>query len=253
MSNVKKTIITNYISLMTGDLTARILGFLALVYLARKLGAVDFGKLSFAEAFMAYFLYIGVAGVDTIATREIARNKILLSEYFNNVLSLKLALGFIAYLLLAIIISAVNLTSEIKILTLLYGLCLFPLALSSEWFFQGKERMWYLGIFRILREAGYLLGVVWLFFYSRNLYGVPIVRVSAMFIVVVVSLFLIASRMNIMIKPSFSFLAWKRLLKKSYPILISQFLIIVLYTFPIILLGFLGKPMRLDIIVAYKK
>jgi O-antigen/teichoic acid export membrane protein len=226
---------------MMGDLTARILGFFALVYLVRQLGAIDFGKLSFAEAFMAYFLYIGVAGVDTIATREIARNKILSSRYFNDVLSLKLMLACVAYLLLIIFLSFINLASEIKILTLLYGLCLFPLALSSEWFFQGKEKMWYLGLFRILREAGYLFGVIFLFFYSRNLYGVPIIRVLAMLIVVVVSLMLIIYRMGIIVKPSFHFFAWKHLLKKSYPILISQLLIIVLYTFPIILLGFLGK------------
>jgi len=241
MANVKKTIITNYVSLMAGDLTAKFLGFLAIVYLARKLGTVDFGKLSFAEAFIAYFLYIGVAGVDTIATREIARDRTLLADYLSNVLLLKVVLGLVAYLFMVVAISVTGLAGELKYLTLLYGLCLLPLALSPEWVFQGVERMAYVGLFRALREACYLVGIAAILVYSNNLYLVPVARVSAMLIAVVILLSVIVYRMNLRFSLHINGALWKSLLRKSYPILISQLFIVLVYSFPIVLLGLLGR------------
>jgi O-antigen/teichoic acid export membrane protein len=71
MSGIIKRITTNFAYFLSGELIAKFLGYVAIVLVARKLGADNFGRLGFAEAFYSYFIYIGIAGVDTTATGTI--------------------------------------------------------------------------------------------------------------------------------------------------------------------------------------
>jgi PST family polysaccharide transporter len=152
-SETIRRITTNFAYFLSGELVAKFLGYLAIILIARKLRAEEFGSLGFAEAFFSYFIYIGIAGVDTIATRNIARNKDLGNDYIGDVVSLKLLLWLLAYVLLAVLALSVGIAPKLKYLTLLYGLCLLPIALSTEWLFQGLEKMKYIGLFRVLREV----------------------------------------------------------------------------------------------------
>ena len=209
---------------------AKFLGYLAIIFLARKLGADGFGRLGFAEAFFSYFIYIGIAGVDTIATRSIARDKSLTSDYLGNVVSLKLLLCLLAYLLLTVLTLTVGVAPELKYLTVLYGLCLLPIALSTEWLFQGLERMKYIGLFRVLREAAFFGGVLLVLLSSGNLYYVPVARVTAM-MVAVMFLYLVIRRLGLQVSLKMNLPLWKTLLRQSYPLLASQLLIILIYNF----------------------
>ncbi|MBU4445798.1 flippase [bacterium] len=252
MLSTKEKIINNFLYFMSGELAAKFLGFLAIIFIARKLGVSDFGKLGFAEAFFSYFIYIGIAGIDTIATRDVARDKRYINTYLGNILSLKLMLSLFTYFLLNIIIFSLNIDSQLKYLTILYGLCLFPIALSTEWLFQGIEKMRYIGLFRVLREATYAIGIVLILTYTANIYFVPILRVIAM-LAAVFLLFMLVHKAGFKFGFAMDIDLWKNLLKQSLPILTTQVLIIVVYTFSIILLGLLGKTEEVGYFIAIQK
>lgn len=247
-----KRITTNFVYFLSGELVAKFVGYLAIVWIARKLGADNFGRLGFAESFFSYFIFVGIAGVDTIATRNIARNKNLASKYMGNIILLKSALCLLAYGLLAVFTLTPGLSPELRRLTLLYGLCLLPIALSAEWLFLGVEKPGYIGLFRILRELLFLGGVWVVLQQSLSIYFIPLARVVAM---TVASLFLLAciKRLKVPVRLQTNMHLWKELLKQSFPILTSQLLLVVMYTFSIILLGFLNKNEEVGYFVAIQK
>jgi O-antigen/teichoic acid export membrane protein len=251
-SGTLRRITVNFTWFLSGELTAKFLGYLAIVMLARKLGADGFGSLGFAEAFFSYFIYIGIAGVDTIATRSIARNKDIGDDYISGVVSLKLLLCFVAYAMLAALAFSVGIAPRLKYLTLLYGLCLLPIALSTEWLFQGLEKMKYIGLFRVLRETVFVSEIFLILFLSGSLYYIPAARVAAM-TVAVIFLFLIVHRLGLKISLKINLLLWKRLLMQSYPLLASQLLIILIYNFAILVLGSLGKTEEIGYFSAIQK
>ena len=163
-------------------MAAKGIGFLVILYLARKLGAENFGKLGYAEAFLSYFIYLGIVGTDTIAVREVSRNKELLPTYFINMLALKTVFALIAFAGICIVALILSKSKELYILILLYGLTLFPFALSTEWFFQGIEKMKYVGFFRVMRESFFAVFIIVTVKSASGIFYVPIMRFTAMLI-----------------------------------------------------------------------
>ena len=70
--SVTKTMARNFSWLTISQVVGRGLNFLALVYIARVLGAASFGLLSFVQAFVAYLILLVDVGLSTYGTKTIA-------------------------------------------------------------------------------------------------------------------------------------------------------------------------------------
>ena len=159
MSTVRR-VLKNFLSLTFAQIICNLLGFVAVAYLARVLGVEGFGSIGFAFAIASYFLLLNNLGFDTFGTREIARNKEKISQYVNNILSLKLFTSFIAFFLLLVFVLIIPKPTEIKKLILFYGLTMFSSALTVEWTFMGLEKMGIIAFSRILKQIFYLLFII---------------------------------------------------------------------------------------------
>ena len=73
--NTAKTIAKNTSVLALSHVITSILGFFLLIYIARYLGEVGFGKYSFAVSFTALFSIFANLGMNNYIIRELARNK----------------------------------------------------------------------------------------------------------------------------------------------------------------------------------
>ncbi|MGB2843008.1 MAG: oligosaccharide flippase family protein [Halobacteriota archaeon] len=73
--NTVKTIAKNTGALAILNVITSILGFFLLIYLARHLGEVGFGKYSFALSFTTLFIIFADLGISNLIIREPARNK----------------------------------------------------------------------------------------------------------------------------------------------------------------------------------
>src|SRR3989344_2833059 len=111
-----------WIALATG--ISKLLKLALIIYIARALGATEYGKFTFALAFISLFVVFQNLGLPNIITREFAREKDKEEEFYS-LLSLKILLGFATLIL--ILISSFLITSSPDILKIIWILAIFSL------------------------------------------------------------------------------------------------------------------------------
>ena len=110
MSEVK-TIAKNTGVLILAEVILRVLSLIFIIYVARFLGDVGFGKYSFAFAFTNLFVIISYFGLNMVTVREVARDKSKADKYLGNVAVIRFILSIIT---LAIIVLSINLMDSLN-------------------------------------------------------------------------------------------------------------------------------------------
>tara|TARA_R110002073_G_scaffold279026_1_gene443066 strand:+ start:343183 stop:344448 length:1266 start_codon:yes stop_codon:yes gene_type:complete len=121
--------------------------FIILPYLITTLGKDYYGIVIFSQAVISYFLIIQNYGLNTLAIKEISTsvgdaNK--LNETVSNVLTLKVLLFFVSFLLLYLTIQFIPFFYEYQLILLFsMWVCIFDV-IFPKWYFQGVEKMKYI-------------------------------------------------------------------------------------------------------------
>ena len=89
---VKQTVFKNIFWLALAESITRFLKLILIIYIARILGATEYGKFTFALAFVSLFVVFSDLGVSQITTRDFARAHEK-EQDFSSVLSLKILLS----------------------------------------------------------------------------------------------------------------------------------------------------------------
>lgn len=233
-----KRIVKNYLSLSVAEIISKIFTFLAVIYLARILGVANFGKISFATAILTYFMLISNLGLVTLGTRETARNKSIINEYVNNIISLRLTLAVISFLLLVLLAILIPKPYDVKYLIIFYGLSLFPFALLLEWVFQGTEKMEYVGIAKILGCLIYFVLVIGIIKSSTQLLTLPYLWLIGNIIACTFLICIFIKQFG-KIKFNFNLWAWKGLLKQALPMGFAWVMIQIYNNFDTVMLSFM--------------
>ena len=84
--NTVQRIAKNTGILLASQITSRLLAFFYNIYTARYLGAEGFGTLSFALAFTGVFGIFSNLGLNTLAVREVARDRSFAGKYLGNIM-----------------------------------------------------------------------------------------------------------------------------------------------------------------------
>ncbi|MHB1043221.1 MAG: flippase [Eubacteriales bacterium] len=158
----KKRLLTNMTSLFVLQVANYLLPLITVPYLVRVLGPDRLGLITFAQAFVQYFVVLTDYGFNLSATREIAihrENVRKVSEIFCSVLFIKAVLMIIGFALMAAIVFTVpKFRLEWSLYFLVYfivpGNVLFP-----AWFFQGMERMKYITMLNIVARSFMVLAI----------------------------------------------------------------------------------------------
>lgn len=118
------------------------------VVLARKVGDAQFGVYSFGLAFAGLATTLGALGQDSILTREVARDRSRLEDYFGNTLALRLVLTVPVLAIAVGAATALGMGTEARTVALLLGLGLTAELLASVCFavFQSFERLEYIAV-----------------------------------------------------------------------------------------------------------
>lgn len=134
-----------------------IIPLLLLPYLTRVLGADNFGKIAFAQAFVAYFLILTEFGFVNSATQQIVRvrhDKDALSKIFWSTTYAKLLLATISFAIFALLLLGIPRLGQMYLLLMVAFLAVPSSVLFPLWLFQGLEKMswitWLTGIPKIL-------------------------------------------------------------------------------------------------------
>ncbi|TMA06534.1 MAG: hypothetical protein E6J89_17890, partial [Deltaproteobacteria bacterium] len=126
-------IVGNVLALGTGEFLARLVAYVGITYLARRLGPVGFGIIGFVTALYGHFsLPVNAGFVDTGA-REIARRPQEARSIAVSALLVRLAVAFVELAALAMVVFLLKKAEAVKLVALLMGLCFFSLALDTSW------------------------------------------------------------------------------------------------------------------------
>ena len=121
MKGTAGRVIGNTFWLLLQRAGGRILTLLLMIYLARSLGSLGFGKLSFAISFTSLFLILSDLGITTLTVREVARDKERGPEYIGNNATLKLILSIFTFLAISISVSLMKIPLDTRFVIYLIG------------------------------------------------------------------------------------------------------------------------------------
>jgi len=244
--NTAQRIIKNTASLLFLGIISQLIGFAAVIYLARVLGPGGFGKINFAIAIITYFTLIANMGLPLLGTREIAREKDKIKDYIGNILILRLCLALLGFCLLLLLAFFLNKPLEIKYLIIFYGFGFIPSALLLDWAFQGVEKMEYIGLGNILATAIYVVLVLSFVKSPEQILLIPCFQVAGSLLAAAILFSIFAKNFG---KPVFKIdlVFWKSLIRQSLPIGFSLIMAQIFYNIDTVMLGF----MRSDEEVGY--
>ncbi len=228
----------NYSFLASSYAASRLLTFLSLVYIARRVGVQFFGQVSFAYAIFIYTTLLTHLGLTTFGTREVARNPGQIRHQVSRILSLRMALTLLSFAALLVFTYLVRLDTQLKTLIVLFGLSLFPTAGLMDWPFKGVERMNVVGIIEIVRAVPYLALVVFWVKTPAHVLRVPVFFLLSTVLAAVLGLALFFRDYG-SLQPQVEFDFWKRAMRESLPLGFGFLLLQVYYLTDTVVLGFL--------------
>ncbi len=233
-----KKIAKNLFSLSVAELINKILAFVIFAYLARVLGSGAFGKLSFAQAIMAYVVLMVNLGLNTIGTREVAKHPDKLSYYFNHIYSIRIFSSIFSFGLLYLFLLLINKDPETERLTLYFGMNVFFFAITLDWLFQGIEKMHFIALVNIIKQILYA-GLVLIYVQSpEHLMKVGIFFTSSNGVAMLVGFVVVVGWYGFP-KIKIQWEEWKAILRESIPIGFSMVMITLYYNLDTIMLSFM--------------
>lgn len=125
------------------DIGSKAITLVLYAVIARELGAEGFGVFAFGLAFVMLVTTLANFGQDGILTREVARDRGLLSRYFANTLVLKLALAVPALALALAVAWSIGMSAETRWVIVFLGLAVVVESLTQTCFaaYQAFERL----------------------------------------------------------------------------------------------------------------
>ncbi|MBV9171062.1 MAG: oligosaccharide flippase family protein, partial [Chloroflexi bacterium] len=161
----------NAASLLVSDVVNRAATFALYAMVARYLGVFELGQMALALTLFYMGQVLAAAGLKTLITREVAKDKARTPAYVINCSLIVLASSIVSLLLIQVFASVMQYSTYTTWIVFLLSLALMPFALSAvcEGVFQAHEEMRYIayatvpvnafkvgGVFLLL-SAGYAL------------------------------------------------------------------------------------------------
>ncbi|RPH32663.1 hypothetical protein EHM92_08555, partial [bacterium] len=228
----------NTVAIGSADLFSRLLGFVATAYLARRLGASSFGLISIGFSILGYVTLFSSPGLHIMGIRKVASSADSERVWSSDVTALRLVLSVIGILLVALFFLPITGPTKVWGMVVLWSSVSLPLALSLDWYFQGKSDLGPASLGRMLIYLVYLAGI---FLAVHAPEDVAWTAAAYFFANVAGALFLIvvfvrkAGALELRWKPR----VWTQLLREGLPLGLSTILGQTIVNMPVLLVGLL--------------
>lgn len=227
-------VLRNFLKLGAGEMLSRLLGFAGTIVIARQLGVDGYGVIGLGFAVLLYFAAVGDLGMEHLGPREVASEESPLDLLASTMTFAR----FLASALIAAVLAAAGLlfvTDPEGPVLALYGLTIIAMGASTRWVHIGLGGTGVVGISRLVMEAlrvGLLLALVR---GPDDLFRVPIIHFAGEAAATVMLWAVLARRgvrMSLRIDTSLA----KAVLRRAYPLLLTNLLALVIYNVDIIVL-----------------
>jgi O-antigen/teichoic acid export membrane protein len=174
-----KQITRNFLSLATSEVVRKVLGFLAVAYLARHLTLANFGIVSLGFTVLSYTINISSAGLNLFGIRQIAKG--VDQDFVGRLVSLRLVIAG-AVFVLTVLITALIVRDPLTVrVIIIFNFSLFAYALLLEWLYQGREAMNTVSFGKSVTAAVYLVLVLILVRSDNDLLWIAVAAVAGDF------------------------------------------------------------------------
>ncbi len=213
-----RMILRRFAALSAGEGATRVVGFVVVLLLARRLGPGGFGLVTLGLTLVAWFMYVVDSGTEILNVREVARRPQRFKPIAEHVLGLRLALSVLATLLFAAGVTLFARSDYTRSTLLLFALMLPASALNLRWMVLGVGGSRAIAIGQTLSRGVVLVGVLLFVFDDEDIGRVPVLEALAALVYGLVVLWLVAKGVRA-IRPRIDLAVWKSTLKHSLPLM----------------------------------
>ena len=164
----------SFLNLAAGETIARVLAFLAMLVVARRLGPAMYGVIGVTSGIMLYLNQIADAGAELAGVPVVARQADGLSALVSSVLSVRVVIAGLLTVLVVVIGLFAFPQPDGSILAL-YALGLVFVAIGTRWVFVGRQQASWVAAARI---GGELTTLVVIFATLRGVGDVAMVPIA---------------------------------------------------------------------------
>jgi len=220
-----------------------LLPLVTLPYLLLVLGPSKYGLVSFAQAFIQYFIIFTDYGFNLVATRDISiarEDKHKLSAIFSNVMVVRILLLLFSFIVLVLVTLFVpKFTHDSMIYFMTFGMVIGNVLLPT-WFFQGIEQMKVISILNIIAKAVFTLGIFIFVKEDSQFLYVPIFNSLGYISIGLIGIYLVIFHYKIrFVRPTLQDIVQQ--LKEGWHIFASTILTSVYTTSNVFVLGFFAN------------
>ncbi len=222
------------------------------MFMLRILGPENAGKQTFAIVLVTWFEILTNFGLNTLLTRDVARDRLHASRYLANTTAMRLGLCTLALPLVVLVSlgwrAAFGLTTDTIIAILLWSISLFPSGVSAglSAVFNAYEKMEYPAMISTLTTFLKVVGgtvVLLLGWGFVGLAGVSIVVSSLTMLILLVAV----SRICCPVRLGFDRALQKRMFVEAYPLMLNHLLATLFFKVDVTLL----QAIKGDVAVGY--
>lgn len=168
-----QSITLRYLVLATANILAGLLGLLFVSLISGNFGPGGLGDVALATALLTYATVATTGGTDIYAIKMTAASPLVLGRMISSVMLVRLAVGTLCYV--ALLIIALQIYPERTVLIAIFGMALFPAALSISWVPQALHKSGVFALANLLTQAA-SLALLWVAIQLG--YGLPAAAVA---------------------------------------------------------------------------
>lgn len=215
--STRKLLFKNTFWLGLMEVFSKITMFAVTISLVRYLGPTDFGTFNLTFSYVAIFMVLSDFGLNTIVTRDVAKNRDQTHQYLSNLLGLKITLSLIIAFLIIISLFVLP-TSGTRVMILIVMLYSLVQNVSSVFtsIFTAWERMELVFLVRLIYFVGILISVLIVIAFKGNQLDIVTAYLITVLLSLIPCIFLIG-KLGITVKISFDKTFCQELLRESIP------------------------------------
>ncbi len=218
-SGTKQTIAKNTFWLSFSTILSKIIKYFLIIYVARILGATEYGVFNFALSFVALFNIFADLGITSLISREVAKEEksgIHISAAFT--LKLLLTIATLALIIVASFLIPQVAKTRITILILAGYILINGLAVFFYNCFYGRQEMQYQSVTEIISVSlTTVLGIYLVTLISRA-YILAIAYLVGAIVAFLIIFFIFKKKFGAVLKLDFNKTEWKKIINWSWPL-----------------------------------
>jgi len=228
-SHTGRTVAKNAGVLLASQLITWALALLLTVFLPRYLGAAAVGKFHFANSVWAIVAIVVTFGMDTLLTKEIARDPAKAGRLLSLTMILRVLLHALGYGALYLYLHLLGYPAETRIVVYIIGVgnLFWQLISASQAALQGLERMEYISLGAVAGKVVNTALSLMLLFLGYGVYAIAAVSVVAALVNLLLQLFFL--RRLTTLRLHLSRTEAQRMLRAGFPYLMAG-IFLVIYT-----------------------